>query len=194
MIFPYLEFLFAFFKVFHDISSPWAPCFEPTIWQVVWPILRGVDAGSRKTVLRQRIDDGIHRHLRTTVRPSSSPVGTQLPSASRNDWGLRKTRRLCQGAWGPPAHRPLRLCTLHLVKSGIWTVPAWLVYNHIVRTNNNCEGWHRRINNWMLENINFYLLVWSIFEAQVELVREMRLTRGQKCTCSQLDRSDDAIV
>ena len=26
MIFPYLELFFAFFKVFHDISSPWAPC------------------------------------------------------------------------------------------------------------------------------------------------------------------------
>ena len=26
MIFPYLEFFSAFFKVFHDISSPWAPC------------------------------------------------------------------------------------------------------------------------------------------------------------------------
>ena len=25
MIFPYLEFFFVFFKVFHDISSPWAP-------------------------------------------------------------------------------------------------------------------------------------------------------------------------
>ena len=30
MIFPYLEFFFAFFKVFHDISSPWAPCEFPT--------------------------------------------------------------------------------------------------------------------------------------------------------------------
>ena len=29
MIFPYLEFFFAFFQVFHDISSPWAPCYFP---------------------------------------------------------------------------------------------------------------------------------------------------------------------
>ena len=66
------------------------------------------------------------------------------------------------------------------------------VYNKIVRTNNDCEGWHRRINARMSDNVNFYLLVQSMeeeavyVEAQVELVREMKLTRIQRRTYSQL--------
>ena len=37
VIFPYLEFYFAFFQVFHDICSPWAPCIRPRQWSKLTP-------------------------------------------------------------------------------------------------------------------------------------------------------------
>ena len=45
MIFPYLEFLLSFFKVFHDISSPWAPwpsLYQNQCWFFYWLDLKCV--------------------------------------------------------------------------------------------------------------------------------------------------------
>ena len=71
-------------------------------------------------------------------------------------------------------------------ESGVWSVESWNVYNRAVRTNNDCEGWHRRLNTRLPENVNLYLMILGLEEesllisAQVELVKDLRLTRDQK--------------
>ena len=170
-----------------------AGCVTDPSWSGREEVWFPLGADSRKTVLRQRIDDVIHRHLRTTVRPSSLPVGTQLPSASREDWGLWKTRRLCQGAWGPPAHRPLRLCTLHLVQV------RDMKGSSMVCLQSHGED-QQQLRDLAPKDQQPDVGKHKFLPAGAKhggggclcrgtggtIVREMRLTRGQKCTYSQL--------
>lgn len=49
------------------------------------------------------------------------------------------------------ADRPVLLDLLSYVEdtwitSTIWPIPSWSVYNKTIRTNNDCEGWHTRMN------------------------------------------------
>lgn len=49
------------------------------------------------------------------------------------------------------ADRPVLLDLLSYVEdtwitSTIWPIPSWSVYNKTIRTNNDCEGWHSRMN------------------------------------------------
>nr|XP_034323200.1 uncharacterized protein LOC105346232 [Crassostrea gigas] len=48
------------------------------------------------------------------------------------------------------------------INSTIWPIPSWPVYNKAIRTNNDCEGWHTRMNVDRAQgrvNVNFYLLL-----------------------------------
>lgn len=70
----------------------------------------------------------------------------------------------------------------------LWPVECWSVYGMSVRTNNDVEGWHRRLNVRAGGTPPFYLLIRLLHaEAQVasrnaELVSEGRLRRYQKRT------------
>ena len=42
----------------------------------------------------------------------------------------------------------------------VWTVPTWSVFNQAIRTNNDVEGWHHKLNRKACKgNIQFYLLI-----------------------------------
>ena len=45
------------------------------------------------------------------------------------------------------------------IYGNIWKPKYWSVYNMTVRTNNNVEGWHSRLNTVVKANENFYNLV-----------------------------------
>ncbi|WAR10065.1 hypothetical protein MAR_035141 [Mya arenaria] len=46
------------------------------------------------------------------------------------------------------------------MSNSCWTVREWSCYRQSVRTNNDCEGWHRRINSKARRsNLQFYVLV-----------------------------------
>ena len=32
------------------------------------------------------------------------------------------------------------------IANSIWTPNSWSVYNHLIRTNNDVEGWHSKLN------------------------------------------------
>ena len=38
------------------------------------------------------------------------------------------------------------------IHSAIWPPASWSVFNRSVRTNNDCEGWHRRLNSMTRHN------------------------------------------
>ncbi|OWF49856.1 hypothetical protein KP79_PYT00972 [Mizuhopecten yessoensis] len=74
-------------------------------------------------------------------------------------------------------------------RSSVWTPANWCVYRQSVRTNNDVEGWHRRMNGKAgRANLPFYLLVplmkkeGEIVNLQMRLVGENLLARHQTTT------------
>jgi hypothetical protein len=66
-------------------------------------------------------------------------------------------------------------------------VESWSVFRKSVRTNNDVEGWHRRINAKAGKaNLPFYVLVSLLYDeataivTQIQLVSEKKLRRCQK--------------
>ena len=46
------------------------------------------------------------------------------------------------------------------IANSIWTPNSWSVYNQLIRTNNDVEGWHSKLNRAAARNnLQFYLLV-----------------------------------
>ena len=67
------------------------------------------------------------------------------------------------------------------LESGVWSIVSWSVYKRMVRTNNDTECWHWRLNSRTSDNVPLYLLIATLHEeatlvkAQVQLVQEQRL-------------------
>ncbi|XP_063441920.1 uncharacterized protein LOC134722239 [Mytilus trossulus] len=75
------------------------------------------------------------------------------------------------------------------IKSTVWPVESWTVFSQPTRTNNDVEGWHRRINKKSSEEKKpFYLLLPKLKEEaellpnQLKMVSECKLTRQQRST------------
>jgi hypothetical protein len=45
------------------------------------------------------------------------------------------------------------------IESRVWSPSKWCVFNQPIRTNNDAEGWHNRINCHTKDKMNFYALV-----------------------------------
>ncbi|XP_033743113.1 uncharacterized protein LOC117329317 [Pecten maximus] len=68
-----------------------------------------------------------------------------------------------------------------------WSVRQWSVFRQSIRTNNDCEGWHRRLNGKAGRAIlHFYLLVPLLrkeansIEVTMRLVEEQTITRHRR--------------
>lgn len=73
------------------------------------------------------------------------------------------------------------------IHSSMWPVASWSVYGRSIRTNNDVEGWHARLNRRAKKgNLSFYLLVELLFKEakeipiQCKLVKEGKLRRYQR--------------
>lgn len=72
------------------------------------------------------------------------------------------------------------------IQSSFWPIQCWCVYGQSVRTNNDVEGWHNRLNSRAGVAPAFYNLVRKLreestfVEQQVTLVSEMRLKKIQR--------------
>ena len=73
------------------------------------------------------------------------------------------------------------------IDNTIWTPEAWSVFNQSVRTKNDVEGWHRRLNYRAVNGKPpFYVLIMLLhreswlLRLQVKLVREGKLQRYQR--------------
>lgn len=70
--------------------------------------------------------------------------------------------------------------------TGIFTPESWSVFKEPVRTNNDVEGWHRRLNSRGRPNMPFYSLVnllsneADLVPVQVKLVSAKKLKRYQR--------------
>ncbi|XP_056021999.1 uncharacterized protein LOC130054920 [Ostrea edulis] len=73
------------------------------------------------------------------------------------------------------------------VESNTFPIPSWNVYKKDTRTNNDCKGWHRRLNNCAMESTPpFYILVPMLYSEveklplQRQMVAEGSLQRLQR--------------
>jgi hypothetical protein len=70
--------------------------------------------------------------------------------------------------------------------SAIWPPAAWSVYQMSVRTNNDLEGWHNRLNSRGRPQMNLFMLISLLFDesclvpTQVRLVSDGKLMRCQR--------------
>ncbi len=79
------------------------------------------------------------------------------------------------------------------ITSSLWPPYTWSVFLQPIRTNNDAEGWHTRINGRAGQNgLNFYLLVESLYQEsrnvplQVTLLAQETLTRRQRGKTEEL--------
>ena len=75
------------------------------------------------------------------------------------------------------------------LSSTVWEIKSWCVFGQTIRKNNNCEGWHHRINRRAQKgNLQFYLLISfsllykeaSLLPTQIKMVSEGKLHRYQR--------------
>lgn len=72
------------------------------------------------------------------------------------------------------------------IQNSMWPPESWSVFNRSVRTNNDTEGWHRRLNTRGRANQHMYMLINNLYSeaklvpVQVQLVRERKLKRHQR--------------
>jgi hypothetical protein len=60
--------------------------------------------------------------------------------------------------------------------STVWTVPTWSVFNQSIRTNNDVEGWHHKLNRKACKgNLQFYLLITLMFSEAKRLATQMKM-------------------
>jgi hypothetical protein len=72
------------------------------------------------------------------------------------------------------------------ITSTVWPPSAWSVYGLSIRTNNDVEGWHNRLNKRGRPHMPFYMLITLLHDEarlvhlQVQLVSESKLKRHQE--------------
>ncbi len=78
------------------------------------------------------------------------------------------------------------------IRSELWPIPSWSVYGRSIRTNNDVEGYHNRLNRRAKKgNLSFYLLVTLLYHEsrdiplQCKLVKEKKLRRQQRKSAKQ---------
>lgn len=58
---------------------------------------------------------------------------------------------------------------------------AWSTYKRLVRTNNDCEGWHRKINTYnTTDHPNMYSLIETLGDESADLPLQIRLVAQEK--------------
>lgn len=79
---------------------------------------------------------------------------------------------------------------------GPFPIKSWNCFRRTTRTNNDCEGWHRRLNHFAQEGVPaFYVLIPLLYREatklrmQEVLVQEGKLDRNQRPSVRERERS-----
>jgi hypothetical protein len=123
-----------------------------------------------------------------------------LATAYRNDEGTNKyCRRLMSLPFLPHEHIPIMFFSLKReanneqlknlcsyiedtwMTSSIWTPADWSIFMMPIRTNNDCEGWHNRLNAKSPKgNMNMYVLINLLHEESNAISRQIALLSNNK--------------
>ena len=117
----------------------------------------------------------------THIAPAFQELKDRCPAAQTAD-RLQQFLQYVEKTWITSTSRP---------------PSSWSTYKRSVRTNNDCEGWHTRLNKRVKQDhINMYLLVERLHEEatllplQVRLVSQKKLYRNR----SKLQESKESAL
>lgn len=80
-------------------------------------------------------------------------------------------------------------------RNSTWDVVNWSGYRRVIRTNNDCEGWHRRLNSRAgKDNIVLYLLIPLLHRESEFVSLQHQLVSEHKLTSSRRKASRDQQV
>ena len=93
-------------------------------------------------------------------------------------------RRLLALPFFPAEHMPPMMTRLHAehqntwIDSTLWTPDRWSVFYRTVRTNNDVERWHHRLNqNAQKDQLPLYVMIQLLFQEATTVNLQMRLYR-----------------
>ena len=67
------------------------------------------------------------------------------------------------------------------LESNTWPVASWCMFMEPVRTNNDVEGWHRRLNVRVGQaDVSFYILVHKLHEEARSVALQVKLVSQGK--------------
>ena len=68
------------------------------------------------------------------------------------------------------------------MKHSVWSVESWCVFKRNIRTSNDCEGWHRRLNNLApgQAGLNMYFLIQILFRETKSITRQVKFVSEGK--------------
>jgi len=124
--------------------------------------------------------DDIYRLLRKTFALPLIPADDVTPVFAR----LRAKSRT------PETDRFFDYVEETWLHSSIWRVADWSQYGRAIRTNNDLEGWHGKLNRRARKgNLPFYLMAALLFAEAQDLRLQIRLVREGKLRRHQSKRS-----
>ena len=128
-------------------------------------------------------DRNTHRYLRKLMALPFAPAEC-IPAVFD---------QLRQDATTPALQKVCEYIENRWISSDVWPTTAWSAFMRSTRTNNDVEGWHRRLNQHAKKgNLPFYLLVDLLHqeakttEVEVRLVSERKLKQKQRKVYAEL--------
>jgi hypothetical protein len=123
-----------------------------------------------------------------------------LSAAYRNDEGTNKfCRRLMSLPFLPQEHIPTMFASIRKeanteqlkdlcsyieatwITSQMWSPADWSIFMLPIRTNNDCEGWHNRLNGKASKgHLNLYMLISLLHEESITINRQIALLSNKK--------------
>jgi hypothetical protein len=83
------------------------------------------------------------------------------------------------------------------ISDAVFTPVAWSCFKRVIRTNNDVEGWHRRLNRKCNDlGLNMYLLIKRLHrEARLIPILGQMVTQGDVCrrNCPQMNRKNQKL-
>jgi len=96
-------------------------------------------------------------------------------TAKLEEFGFRKVVKYIHKAW---------------IVSNRWPPRTWSVFNQAIRTNNDLEGWHHRINRKAQRaDLNLYLLIQLLYSESKMVVVNIRLISDKKICSTQTKKT-----
>ena len=78
------------------------------------------------------------------------------------------------------------------IENSIWPINSWSVNERAIRTNNDCKGWHNKLNRRARKgNLPFYLLLTLLFEEARDLKLQSKLVKEKKTKSSQTKQTKE---
>ena len=78
------------------------------------------------------------------------------------------------------------------MNSSIWTIESWSVYGRSIRTNNDTEEYHNKLNQRAQKgNLPFYLLIQLLYKEANDVRLQEKLVKEKKLQCYKSKRTPD---